>query len=38
MSLEATVPDGPIYDDDEIFWEWYQPDERIRWEDVIPST
>jgi RNA polymerase sigma-70 factor (ECF subfamily) len=35
VSLEATVPPEPIYDDDESFWEWYQPDEMTRWEDVV---
>lgn len=35
LSLEAPVPPGPIYDDEESFWEWYQPDERLRTEDVI---
>jgi RNA polymerase sigma-70 factor (ECF subfamily) len=34
-SLETTLPPGPIYDDDEEFWEWYQPDEILRWEDVV---
>jgi RNA polymerase sigma factor (sigma-70 family) len=38
-SLEAPVPPEPIYDD-ESFWEWYQPDELTRWEDVVadPSS
>jgi RNA polymerase sigma factor (sigma-70 family) len=31
-SLEAPVPD---YDDDESFWEWFQPDEMVRWEDIL---
>jgi RNA polymerase sigma-70 factor (ECF subfamily) len=35
VSLEAPVPPEPIYDDDESFWEWYQPDEMTRWEDII---
>jgi RNA polymerase sigma factor (sigma-70 family) len=35
VSLEAPVPPEPIYDDDEEFWEWYQPDEMTRWEDVV---
>ena len=34
VSLEGKVPPEPIYDDDEEFWEWYQPDEMTRWEDV----
>jgi RNA polymerase sigma factor (sigma-70 family) len=37
VSLEETVPPEPIYDDDESFWEWYQPDEMTRWEDVVES-
>ncbi|WP_205520930.1 RNA polymerase sigma factor [Propylenella binzhouense] len=37
VSLEAPVPAEPIYDDDESFWEWYQPDEMLRWEDVVPA-
>ncbi len=36
VSLEDPVPDQPLYDDDESFYEWYQPDELTRWEDVIP--
>ncbi len=35
VSLEAKVPPEPVYDDDESFWEWYQPDEMTRWEDVV---
>src|ERR1700730_3511682 len=35
QSLEEPVPPEPIYDDDEEFWEWYQPDEMTRWEDVV---
>jgi RNA polymerase sigma factor (sigma-70 family) len=39
-SLQASVPPEPLYDDDESFWEWYQPDELTRWEDVVadPSS
>jgi DNA-directed RNA polymerase specialized sigma24 family protein len=39
-SLEAPVPPEPLYDDDESFWAWYQPDELTRWEDVVadPSS
>jgi RNA polymerase sigma-70 factor (ECF subfamily) len=36
-SLEHSVPAEPIYDDDEEFWEWYQPDEMTRWEDVVEA-
>ena len=35
VSLEARVPKPPLYDDDESFYEWYQPDDVTRWEDVI---
>lgn len=35
VSLEARVPEPPLYDDDESFYEWYQPDDVTRWEDVI---
>lgn len=38
VSLEARVPPGPVSDDDEGFWDWYQPDESTRWEDVIPAS
>lgn len=37
VSLEAPAPAEPIYDDDESFWEWYQPDEMLRWEDIVPA-
>ncbi len=37
LSLEAPVPPEPIYDDEESFWEWYQPDDLERWEDVLPD-
>jgi RNA polymerase sigma factor (sigma-70 family) len=37
VSLEAPVPPAPIYDDDEEFWEWYQPDELTRWEDTVDA-
>jgi len=36
-SLEDSVPPEPIYDDDEEFWEWYQPDEMTRWEDAVEA-
>jgi len=32
------VPPEPIYDDDEEFWEWYQPDELTRWKDVMEAA
>jgi RNA polymerase sigma-70 factor (ECF subfamily) len=34
VSLEARPPPEPFYDDDEGFYEWYQPDEMTRWEDL----
>jgi DNA-directed RNA polymerase specialized sigma24 family protein len=35
VSLEAPPPPEPFYDDDESFWEWYQPDEVTRWEELV---
>jgi RNA polymerase sigma factor (sigma-70 family) len=35
VSLEEPVPPEPKHDDDESFWDWYQPDEALRWEDVL---
>jgi RNA polymerase sigma-70 factor (ECF subfamily) len=35
VSLEAKPPPAPFYDDDESFYEWYQPDEMTRWEDLV---
>ena len=42
VPLEEKLPDAPlvtdpVYDDDEEFYEWYQPDEALKWEDVIGS-
>ncbi len=38
LSLDAPVPDNPdARDTDEWFWDWYQPDRELLWEDVIPS-
>lgn len=36
VSLESTVPQPPDDAEDE-FWEWYQPDDLLKWEDVIPE-
>lgn len=36
-SLKESVPPEPIYDDDEEFWEWYQPDAMTRSEDVVEA-
>ncbi len=42
LSTDQKIPDDPlvldpVYDDDEEFYEWFQPDEALKWEDVIPS-
>jgi RNA polymerase sigma-70 factor (ECF subfamily) len=34
ISLEQRPPQEPLYDD-ESFWEWHQPDEFTRWEDLV---
>jgi RNA polymerase sigma-70 factor (ECF subfamily) len=36
-SLDEPVPPEPVYDDDEEFWEWCQPDEVLRREDVVEA-
>ncbi len=38
VSLEERVPDPPLYDDEESFYEWYQPDDLTRYEDVLPDV
>ncbi len=43
LSTDQKIPDDPlvldpVYDDDEEFYEWFQPDEALKWEDVIPSS
>ncbi|MBW2065193.1 MAG: hypothetical protein JRJ03_09695 [Deltaproteobacteria bacterium] len=35
ISLESPVPSENGFDDDQSFWEWHQPDDLTRWEDVI---
>ncbi len=35
VSLEERAPEPPTHDDDEEFWEWYQPDDFTKWEDVL---
>lgn len=35
VSLEEHAPEPPIYHDDEGFYEWFQPDEEVRWEDIL---
>lgn len=38
LSLDAPIPDNPAaHDTEEWFWDWYQPDRELIWEDVIPS-
>ncbi|HWQ37622.1 MAG TPA: hypothetical protein VNM24_03285 [Burkholderiales bacterium] len=38
VSLESAPPREPvIYDDDASYWEWHQPDDFVRWEDLIPG-
>ena len=39
VSLEAPVEDEAAAAEatDEEFWEWYQPDDITRWEDIIPA-
>lgn len=39
VSLEAPVEDetAAVEATDEEFWEWYQPDDITRWEDIIPA-
>ena len=43
LSTDQKLPSDPlvfdpVYDDDEEFYEWFQPDEALKWEDVIPSA
>lgn len=38
VSLDEPVPDNPdAHDTEEWFWDWYQPDRALLWEDVIPT-
>lgn len=40
ISLDEPIPEEPNDPDDAVqeqFWEWYQPDIQITWEDVVPS-
>lgn len=37
VSLDDPLPPLPLYDDEDTFWEWYQPDDLTRWEDVLPD-
>jgi RNA polymerase sigma-70 factor (ECF subfamily) len=37
VSLDERAPDEPVYDDDESFWDWYQPDDLTRWEDIVEA-
>lgn len=38
LSLDEPLPPEPLYDDEESFWEWYQPDDIEKWEDVFPDN
>ena len=38
ISLDEPLPPEPLYDDEESFWEWYQPDDIEKWEDVFPDN
>lgn len=39
VSLDAPLPvDSESSDVQESFWEWYQPDENLTWEDVVPAV
>ncbi|MFW5955145.1 MAG: RNA polymerase sigma factor [Rhodothermales bacterium] len=39
ISLDAPLPTNPdSHDTQEAFWDWYQSDEDLTWEDVIPAT
>lgn len=38
LSLDEPVPDNAAaHDTEEWFWDWYQPDREMIWEDVIPA-
>lgn len=38
LSLDEPVPTDPdAQDTQEWFWDWYQPERELTWEDVIPS-
>jgi len=36
VSLEEEVPHAPDEPEDE-FWDWHQPDDFTRWEDIVPG-
>ena len=39
ISLDEPVPTDPdSQDTQEWFWDWYQPEQELTWEDVIPSS
>ncbi len=39
VSLDAPLPINPDnMDVQEWFWEWYQPDAKMTWEDVVPAV
>lgn len=39
ISLDEPIPPGVLsFDTQEWFWEWYQPDVTLTWEDITPGT
>lgn len=38
LSIEEEVPKEPIIETDDEFYDWYEPDEVVKWEDVIPDN
>ncbi len=38
LSIEEQVPKEPIIETDDEFYDWYEPDEVVKWEDVIPDN
>lgn len=39
ISLDEPVPTDPdAQDTQEWFWDWYQPEQELTWEDVIPAS
>ena len=35
VSLESPVPSKAHFDDDQSYWDWHQPDDFTKWEDII---
>lgn len=38
LSIEEEVPKEPIIETDDEFYDWYEPEEVMKWEDVIPDN